>query len=150
MLVECSGGYTGKDKEEVVTRQDVRHFSPRDIDDFERKTYYDLFWRGDDKTCGGYYEAVIVHMTGKLLFIEVLQTFLHCNILPICFQLQKLRKKCTSGGERTGKPLGVSRQPVRKRRAMQLARQQGHQKKKKKVRRSYLCDVCVSCTLVIH
>ncbi|XP_077527947.1 uncharacterized protein LOC144139495 isoform X2 [Haemaphysalis longicornis] len=63
VLVECVGDYTAKEKEDVVTHEDVRFFFPQDIDDFERETFYDVFWKGDDRTRGGYYEAVIVHMT---------------------------------------------------------------------------------------
>ncbi|XP_075532404.1 uncharacterized protein LOC142565764 [Dermacentor variabilis] len=51
---------TGK---HVVKDTDIRRFRPIDIDDFDRKALYDVWWAGDEKTRGGYYPAHILHMT---------------------------------------------------------------------------------------
>lgn len=43
-------------------------FFPQDVDDYERDTLYEVFWSGDSETPGGYYEATVIHMTGKCTY----------------------------------------------------------------------------------
>lgn len=60
--------YVLEGKREVVEHKDVRGFFPQDVDDYERDTLYEVFWSGDSETRGGYYEATIIHMTGKCTY----------------------------------------------------------------------------------
>lgn len=52
---------------EVVQPSAIRGFHPSSVADFDSAKYYEVWWHGDDSVSGGYYEAKVLHMTGKLL-----------------------------------------------------------------------------------
>ncbi|XP_064480429.1 uncharacterized protein LOC135393966 isoform X2 [Ornithodoros turicata] len=47
----------------VTTSKNVKAFNPSHVDDFEPGCTYSVYWDGDDKTRGGYYDAELLHMT---------------------------------------------------------------------------------------
>lgn len=52
--------------EKYIVRHDViTNFDPKDIDDFDRRKFYEAYWEGDDVTEPGFYKARILHMTGE-------------------------------------------------------------------------------------
>ncbi|XP_077493368.1 uncharacterized protein LOC144104316 [Amblyomma americanum] len=55
--------YAGEDRSYILQHTDVRDFVPHDIEDYDPKKVYDIFWAGDSSTCGGYYDGKIIHMT---------------------------------------------------------------------------------------
>lgn len=57
--------YVLERKREVVEHKDARGFFPQDVDDYERETFYEVFWSGKSETWGGYYEATIIQMTSQ-------------------------------------------------------------------------------------
>lgn len=52
-------------KAAVVPVEKVRDFRPLNIHDFNLDILYDVFWSGDDRTKGGFYEARILRVAGK-------------------------------------------------------------------------------------
>lgn len=52
-------------KATVVQHSEIENFNHDDLNDFDSTKTYSAYWAGDDKTCGGYYDATILHMTGK-------------------------------------------------------------------------------------
>lgn len=51
-------------KTTVVQHDEIDGFHPEDVNDFDPAKTYSAYWVGDEKTCGGYYDASILHMTG--------------------------------------------------------------------------------------
>ncbi|XP_077564641.1 uncharacterized protein LOC144180121 [Haemaphysalis longicornis] len=49
-------------KTAVVDSGDIELFRPRNITDFDPSKEYNVFWKGDETTAGGYYKAKILHM----------------------------------------------------------------------------------------
>lgn len=58
--------YLSDDVKKVTTSNNVRNFHPEDDDDFTPGDTYLVYWDGDDTTKGGYYDADLLHVTGKL------------------------------------------------------------------------------------
>lgn len=58
--------YLSDDVKKVTTSNNVRNFHPKDDDDFTPGDTYLVYWDGDDTTKGGYYDADLLHVTGKL------------------------------------------------------------------------------------
>lgn len=52
----------------VVSSKSLRWFDPKDADDFNAGDVYSVYWDGDERTKGRYYDAVILHMTGEVKF----------------------------------------------------------------------------------
>ncbi|KAH6920580.1 hypothetical protein HPB50_028433 [Hyalomma asiaticum] len=48
---------------EVIQHTDVESFQPRNVADFDASQLYDVWWRGNESTDGGYYKAKVLHMT---------------------------------------------------------------------------------------
>ncbi|XP_040361145.1 uncharacterized protein LOC121048643 [Ixodes scapularis] len=47
----------------VTTSGNVKRFHPEHAQDFNPGDVYSVYWEGDDRTRGGYYEAELLHMT---------------------------------------------------------------------------------------
>ncbi|XP_037503249.2 uncharacterized protein LOC119378076 [Rhipicephalus sanguineus] len=48
----------------VTTSNHVKDFMPESCSDFEVGRLYSVYWEGDSRTAGAYYDAEILHMTG--------------------------------------------------------------------------------------
>lgn len=53
------------DVKKVTNARNVKGFRPTDVHDFNAGKTYNVFWEGDEKTRGGYYDAKLLYMTGE-------------------------------------------------------------------------------------
>ncbi|KAM7293616.1 hypothetical protein ISCGN_023224 [Ixodes scapularis] len=47
----------------TVLSSSIKDFNPENVDDFDADCIYECWWRGDDRTRAGFYDAKIITMT---------------------------------------------------------------------------------------